>query len=57
LIETGWDCTTSWLLTDYNVPSTCTEICGDGIRFNTDTTYCDTGSSGAVNGCNADCSV
>jgi cysteine-rich repeat protein len=59
LIESGWDCTNDWVIaTDYDIPTVCTEVCGDGVRFNTDTDYCDTSSSGvAVNGCNADCSV
>lgn len=57
MIEAGWTCSTTW--TDYDLASSCDEICGDGIRFNVLSTYCDTGSNAAAaeDGCNTDCSV
>jgi large repetitive protein len=44
MIEAGWDCTNDWVIaSDYDVPTECIEVCGDGVRFNTDADYCDTG--------------
>jgi cysteine-rich repeat protein len=41
-VEVGWGCSGS--------PSSCQEICGDGIKFNFDTSYCDDGDTTSGDG-------
>lgn len=47
-IETGYACI------DGNLPSKCSEICGDGIRFNH---ACDDGNTQDNDGCSSKCVV
>jgi cysteine-rich repeat protein len=51
--ETGW----SWSGGTTNMPDVCSEIWGDGKRFNTNTAYCDDGNSINGDGCNNSCAV
>lgn len=46
-IEPGWNCNTAVS------PTTCTEICGDGLRVGTE--VCDDGNAGDSKGCAANC--
>jgi len=62
LLEEGFYCYDSWTTTptgtldeNYDNPTICYEICHDGMRFNDDSTYCDT--DGYTHGCNEDCEV
>lgn len=52
-VENGWDCT----LGDSSTASSCTEICGDGMRFNTLTTYCDDNNTTPGDGWDNNCNV
>jgi hypothetical protein len=63
-VEAGFICTTVWttdstssISTDYDNPTDCTEICQDGMNFNDDSTYCDTGTSAGTDGCTSTCDV
>ena len=46
-VEVGWQCTGGTT----SSKDVCTEICGDGIRFNTVATYCDDGNNISGDGC------
>ena len=48
-IESGW----TWAGGSSTAKDTWTEICGDGIRFNIITTYCDDGNSVSGDGCSS----
>lgn len=52
-IEPGWTCTGG----GPSAKDVCTEICADGKRFNSLTTYCDDGGTTPLDGCNANCEV
>ena len=49
--ESGWNCSGG----STNSKDTCTEIWGDGIRFNSLTTYCDDGNLINGDGCSSTC--
>ncbi|CDW87712.1 lipoprotein [Stylonychia lemnae] len=52
--EYGYDCTGG----DYDSTDLCSEICGDGIKFDLSvSTYCDDGNVNAGDGCNANCLI
>ena len=48
-IESGWLCSGGSTTTK----DTCTEICGDGKRFNSIVTYCDDGNTSSNDGCSS----
>ena len=48
-IESGW----SWSGGSITTKDICIEICGDGIRFNTNSTYWDDGNKNNGDGCNS----
>ena len=50
-IETGWICTGGSPTTK----DACSENCGDGIRFNSNSTYCDDGNKISGDGCSSAC--
>ena len=49
VIEAGWKCTGG----SSSTKDTCTEIWGDGMRFNTNSTYWDDGNTKNGDGCNS----
>ena len=53
IIETGW----SWSGGTLTSSDICTEICGDGKRFNTNITYWDDGNLNNYDGCNSTWSI
>ena len=52
-IENGW----TWSGGSISLPSSCSEICGDGIRFNSIATYCDDRNNKSGDGCSSKCSI
>ena len=52
-IENGW----TWSSGSISLPSSCSEICGDGIRFNSIATYWDDGNLVNGDGCSSLCNV
>ena len=53
LIETGW----TWSGGSISSKDTCTEIWGDGIEFNSISTYWDDGNTSSGDGCSSICSI
>ena len=51
--EIGW----SWSGGSSSTKDTWSEICGDGKRFNTMSTYCDDGNTNNGDGCSSSCSI
>ena len=51
--EVGWTCTGGSLTNK----DTCSEICGDGIRFHSSSTYWDDGNTKNGDGCSSTCSI
>ena len=51
--EIGWICTNG----NSSTKDTCSEIWGDGIRFNSNSTYCDDGNLIYGDGCNSKCTI
>ena len=52
-IENGW----TWSGGSISLPSSCSEICGDGIRFNSIVTNCDDGNNKSDDGCSSKCFI